>query len=374
MNTWKTIVGLIVTSVLSANLYAQSLTCEEQLNEAQAEFEAGRFYSIPGMLKGCIDRGFSDEQRQRAFLLLTQTYLLMQDPIGAENSYLKVLEANPEYETNPDVDPIDVVYLSKKFTAAPIFSIYGKGGANISIARVINEIYLNEKVGSTPKDEYAIRTGWQAGVGLDWTISPRLGLATEVNLFNTSYRRTRSGVFGRDILESTEQQYAVSCPLLFKYTHVNNSNIKPYGYVGYAANLLLSARLKVIAQNRDENPDAETDNVSTENYESPNQDFKRLRTPINHSILVGGGARLKRGLNYLFVDVRYAFGLTNIINKDRVFQSSEITTSGYVDDFLRLDNLSLSVGFVYPIYKPRAVKRVRTKGILRKIKKRSNEE
>ena len=34
MNIWKTIVGLIVTSVLSASVYAQSITCEEQLNAA----------------------------------------------------------------------------------------------------------------------------------------------------------------------------------------------------------------------------------------------------------------------------------------------------------------------------------------------------
>jgi hypothetical protein len=374
MTTWKTIVGLIVTSVLSANVYAQSLTCEEQLNAAAAEFEAGRFYSIPGMLKGCIDKGFTNEQRQRAFLLLTQTYLLLQDPIAAEDSYLKVLRANPEYETNPDVDPIDVVYLSKKFTAAPIFSLYGRAGANMSVARVINSIYLNERVGAKPHDEYTIRTGWQFGAGLDWSINQQLGLSTEVNIFNTSYRRTRSAVFERDNLESTDQQYSLSFPLLFKYTHKNKNRIKPYAYVGYALNLLLSDRLKVIAENRDENPDAETNNVSTETYESPNQNFKDIRTSLNHSILIGGGARLKRGLNYWFVDLRYAVGLTNIVNKDRVFQTNEISRSGHVDDFVRLDNLSLSVGFVYPMYKPRAVKKVRTKGILRKIKKQTNDE
>ena len=373
MNVWKTIVGLIVTSALSVNLLAQG-TCEEQLNAAAAEFEAGRFYSIPAMLKPCIDKGFSNEQRQRAYLLLTQTYLLLQDPIAAEDSYLKVLRSNPEYETNPEVDPIDIVYLSKKFTAAPIFSIYGRAGANTSVARVISSIHTNESSSVTSKDKYSFRPGFQAGVGVNWHVIDRFSLTAELNLLNASYRRTRTNVFGKDNLESTDQRNSLVIPLMIKYTHKNSSNLKPYGYVGYSLELLLSDKLKVISQNRDENPDDEIGNVSTETYESPNRNYNDIRTRLNRSFLLGGGVQLKRGLNYWFVDLRYSFGLTNIVKKESVFNTEEIYRSGYVDDFLRLDNLSFSVGFMYPLYKPREVRKARTKGILKKIKKGSNEK
>ncbi len=373
MNIWKTIVGLIVTSVLSASVYAQSITCEEQLNAAAAEFEAGRFYGIPGMLKPCIDKGFSNEQRQRAFLLLTQTYLLLQDPISAEDSYLKVLRANPEYETNPDVDPIDVVYLSKKFTAAPIFSLHFRVGGNTSVARVISSLHTYTGPDVTPDDTYSLRAGLQFGGGADWHITNLISLSGELNLISTSYRRTRSYIFGRDILESTDQQTSLIFPLMVKYTHKNNSLIKPYGYLGYSLNLLLSDKLRVVSQNHDENPDPEVGNLTTETYVSPSRDFTGIRTRLNRSFVVGGGARLKKGLNYWFVDLRYAFGLSNIVNTKTVYETEEIGRSGYVDDFLRLDNVSLSVGFVYPLYKPREVKKARTKGILRKIKKQTNE-
>lgn len=369
MNIWRTIVGLIVTSVLSASVYAQSITCEEQLNAAAAEFEAGRFYGIPGMLKPCIDKGFSNEQRQRAFLLLTQTYLLLQDPISAEDSYLKVLRANPEYETNPDVDPIDVVYLSKKFTAAPIFSLYGRAGGNTSVARVINSLHTYTGPGGTPEDKYSLRAGIQVGVGTDWHVANNISVSGELNFSSASYRRTRSNIFRRDILESTDQQTSLVFPLMVKYTHKNNSPIKPYGYLGYSLNLLLSDKLKVISQNQDENPDPEVGNLTTETYVSPTRDYTGIRTRLNRSFVVGGGARLKKGLNYWFIDLRYAFGLSNIVNKKTVYETEEIGRSGYVDDFLRLDNVSLSVGFVHPLYKPREVKKMRTKGILRKIKK-----
>ncbi len=374
MNIWKTIVGLIVTSVLSATVFAQSITCEEQLNAAAAEFDAGRFYGVPFMLKPCIDKGFTTEQRQRAFLLLTQTYLLLQDPIAAEDSYLKVLKANPEYQTNPEVDPIDVVYLSKKFTASPIFSVYGRAGGNTSVARVINSIYIYESPGGSPKDKYTLRPGLQFGVGVDWHAIDRFSLSAELNLVNASYRRTRIGIFGRDNLESTDQQNSLVFPMMIKYTHKNNSDnsskIKPFGYFGYSVNLLISDKLKVISDNMDKSPDSE----STETYESPSRNYTNIRNRINRSFIVGGGAKLKLGLNYWFVDLRYAFGLTNIVNKERVFETEEILISGYVDDFLRLDNLSLSAGFVHPFYKPRHVKKVRTKGILRKIKKQTNED
>jgi hypothetical protein len=44
----------------------------------------------------------------------------------------------------------------------------------------------------------------------------------------------------------------------------------------------------------------------------------------------------------------------------------------YVDDDFRIDNLAISVGYVHPLYKPRKLKKARTKSVLRKIQK--NEE
>src|SRR4051812_28440872 len=87
--------------------YAQVDDCEETLRQAQAEFNAGHFYGISAILKPCIDNGFTKEQQQRAYLLLTQTYLLIDDPTAAEESYLKLLRANPEFETDILRDPID---------------------------------------------------------------------------------------------------------------------------------------------------------------------------------------------------------------------------------------------------------------------------
>ncbi len=370
MNIWKSIVGLIVTSMLSASLWAQGNTCEEQLNAATAEFDAGRFYGVPAMLKPCIDKGFTREQRQRAYLLLTQTYLLLEDPIGADNSYLELLRANPEFLPDTALHQIEVVYLSKRFTASPIFSIFGRIGGNTSVSRVIEQVYTYSSLNSTPNDKYILRPGWQFGLGGDWNITDLISLSAELNYSLTAFKRERTGIFGKDLLESTDQQNWLTVPVMIKYTD-NLGQIRPFGYIGYSMNFLFSDKLKVTYQNRDENPDDEIGNVSTETYESPNRNFTKNRNDFNPSVFLGGGIRVKRGLNYFFADLRYSVGLTNIVKEDEVFNTEEIYRSGHVDDFLRLDNLSLSVGYVYPIYKPRKLKKAKTKGILRRIKKTS---
>lgn len=371
MNVWKSIVGLIVTSMLSIPLWAQGNTCEEQLNAATAEYDAGRFFSIPSMLKPCLDKGFTREQRQRAYLLLAQTYLLLEDPIGADNSYLELLRANPEFLPDTALHPIDVIYLSKKFTADPIFAVYAKIGGNTSIARVINSLYTYSSPNFPTRDKYKLMPGFQIGGGGDWNFYERLSLTAEVNYSLTTIKRIRTGIFGKDELESTDRQNWVTVPLMLKYTD-NIGKYRPYGYVGYSISYLLSDNLKVKYNNNDYNPD-DVENLSSETYESPNRKYIDARNKINQSIVLGGGIRVKTGLNFWFVDLRYSMGLNNLVKEDEVFNTDEIARSGYVDDFLRIDVLSLSVGYVLPQYNPRKLKKARTKGILKRIKKQADE-
>ena len=99
----------------------QNSSCQEVLQQARESFDAGNFYEIPAKLKPCLDRGFNRSQRIQAYYLLTRTYLMIDDPISAENSYLELLRLDPEYDIDEDQDPIDIVYLSRKFTTTPIF-------------------------------------------------------------------------------------------------------------------------------------------------------------------------------------------------------------------------------------------------------------
>ena len=87
---------LIFFSISISSLAQNDTECEQALNQAQDEFDAGHFYGLPSILNDCITK-FSKEQSVRAYLLLSQAYLLIDDPIAAEDSYMKLLSADPEY-------------------------------------------------------------------------------------------------------------------------------------------------------------------------------------------------------------------------------------------------------------------------------------
>ena len=97
---------ICLSGILVGNpiLWAQS-KCDPEatLTLATEEFNAGHFIELPTILNPCLKtKSFTNEQLVRAYQLLTQAYLILDDPQSAEKSYLSLLEANPEYVSNPD--------------------------------------------------------------------------------------------------------------------------------------------------------------------------------------------------------------------------------------------------------------------------------
>lgn len=355
---------------------AQIDDCEAQLNRATEEFNAGHFSAIAAILKPCIDQGFSREQRQRAYLLLTQTYLLMDDPIGAESSYLELLLANPEFEADPIRDPIDVVYLSKRFTAAPIFSLFGRLGINLSPVHLIQAVNIT---GDQVQNKYTLRPGWLADVGLEWHPYEKISFRVELQYAHTTYKRTQSGLFeNTSRTELIDRQNWGNIPISIKYTHYQGA-LSPYAYIGYAVNILFSDKASLTL----------TDEQPLNITESPVLNYSPRRNVFNRSLLTGIGIQYKFSLDYIFVDIQYAWGQTNLFNYEEAYfdydkhagpdyVSESLLASGEpafrfasVDNFFRLNNLCFSVGYIHPLYKPRKLRKARTKSILRSIRKQA---
>ena len=90
------------------------------------------------------------------------------------------------------------------------------------------------------------------------------------------------------------------------------------------------------------------------------------------------GLKKKIGLNYLFAEIRYSFGLSNIVSVKNLYADNRsdqkyidsldpVFRYGHVDDYIRIDNVSFSIGFIHPIYKPRKIKRPRTRSVMNEI-------
>jgi hypothetical protein len=206
---------IILFFVIAAPAIAQN-ACELTLTKAQEEFDAGRFHGVPGLLKECLEKNQNREWEQRAYLLLAQTYLLLEDPVNADESYLKVLQANPEFVTDETRDPIDLVYLSKKFTATPIFSVSGKFGVNTSIMRVIHDVTMSSASGEEISQKYTWNIGWQAALGIDYHYSSRIAFGAEAMTAFTSFTHNSKGLFetGNYSLAFTDKQTWIALPLV----------------------------------------------------------------------------------------------------------------------------------------------------------------
>lgn len=359
---------------------AQQTDCEETITRATDEFNAGHFYSIPAILSECLN-SFTRDQKQRAYLLLTQTYLLLDDPIGAEKSYLEILRANPEFVADEQLHPIDVVYLSKRYTATPKFSLFVRGGSNVSPARVIRDLDLMEDA----KEKYTLRAGYHFGVGGEYSIDDHLRFRLELNYLHTAYRSEAINYFGWDTKAFIDRQSWFNVPLYVVYSdHIGQ--YRPYVYAGYSFFKMFGDRASItltkVTTKMPDDGEGEEQRESLQE-ESPDFDFRKRREELNQSMIFGGGVKYKIGLDFLFVELRYGIGLKNIVKPDQSFgdytydqtsdkwieSSSPGLEYAHRDDYLRLDNLSFTVGYVRPLYKPRALKRARTKGVLRKMNK-----
>ncbi|MEQ9413918.1 MAG: outer membrane beta-barrel protein [Cyclobacteriaceae bacterium] len=363
----KSAIVAIILSFFTLTSYGQETGCLQTLTLANEEFSAGRFFGIPSLLKECIERGFTTEQRVQAYYLLAQAYLILDDPIAAEDSYLKLLKADPEFVATPENDPIDLVYLSKKFTATPIFTPHFRVGGNVSMVRTIHEINT-EPYPVNRKNKF--RPGFQFGGAIEWNLNDNLSLGSGLMFAFKSFKIEKSAISIDDRQELIERQSWFDIPLYVKYRD-NLGKIRPYGYAGVSVNALIGSRVEL----RLENVSSLGSQVPTE---GPNEKVGYKRIFLNRSLLVGGGVYYKVGRNFIFGDIRYMAGLNNLVNIKTNYEnedggfSQDLSRYRWVGDYYRLDNVSLSIGFVKPLYNPRKIKRVNTRKVMRDISKEDN--
>jgi opacity protein-like surface antigen len=227
--------------------------------------------------------------------------------------------------------------------------------------------------GPTPVEtKYRLQGGYQLALGVDWNITDQIALAGEVSYMSTSYQKVQSRRFGLDIEEFTDRQKWIRAPISVKYMD-KVGQFRPYGMLGYSLNLLTADKGEIVIKNQNKSANPGESNTITE-AQSPTLNFTDQRRFLTHSFFVGGGVRYKWKLDYLFAEMRYSFGMNRITDEKKIFDSPNVYQYGHVDDYFRMDHLSVSVGFIRPLYKPRKLKKARTRGLLNMLKKKKNEE
>jgi hypothetical protein len=220
---------------------------------------------------------------------------------------------------------------------------------------------------------------------VDWNINDHFSLGLEGNFALTGFERVLTNGVDNDKTLIQGSQVWLDFPLYAKYSFTLNNNWRPFVYSGVAASYLVSATNQF--NYTDNKP-----NGSSLVAEGPSESVTNQRKRMAFSWVMGIGTRYKIGKNYVYVDLRYMAGLTNLADQSSIYYqdpfsidpaqvgnrnaylSTNVTRYHYVSDLFRMDNLSVSFGFVKPLYNPRKVKKARTKGVARTIRKKGGED
>ena len=344
---------LLTTSVVSAQ------NCAQTLRLAQSTYDQGRLHELPGLMKGCLsDRnkdGFSKQEKVTAYKLLTMAFLYLEEPEKADSSMLMLLKTEPFFEPNKEVDPEEFIGLYKTFRTKPIFTIGVKVGPNISMANIMSNYYT--AASSIGSSEYSTKIGLQLGLVVEkdlfqnsrGKILPRLTAAPEIIFTPRTFGIAVANALTSDKggneakFEALENQSWIDLNALVQYKlKKDRSRFNTYVTAGPAISYLLSATRQEVFTRK-------SGNVTS----GPDIPIEASLNKLVFSVVVGVGAKLRLGSVYLTADVRYQYGLSNIVKTSA--RTNYQNTFDYANQFndYSINNIAVMIGGSKPIFRPK---------------------
>jgi hypothetical protein len=319
--------------------YSQQTGCAFTLQEAENYYEMGMLDTIPSMLRSCINSdGFDDEELSRAYKLLILTYLFEDYQEMADLTTLKFLEKFPEYTVKP-TDPIEFSYLLNTYKTIPTFSMGITGGLNYSFIRIMEPYSMNGDGDYTGKYS-ASGFNFQVGVLLKKYINENLDVNLKILYATAGFDYEMDQLDYK--ISYLEKQSMISCPLTISYNFLFGK-IKPFVQAG----INFDYKFDIIADFSKEY----TGNFVSENLKDSDLDILQDRKPFNLSAILGGGVSYDIKKGSLLLDVRYQLGFLNVVNTENRYDDFKWSNYNYIDDDFAMNNLFISVGYIYPFYK-----------------------
>jgi hypothetical protein len=157
-------------------------------------------------------------------------------------------------------------------------------------------------------------------------------------------------LFGYESLSFNEQQTHIQLPVLASYSIKNDKWFRPFVQAGFSMDALLNATANVTRI--DQTNDVELKKEVT----GPSISLNAQRRRLNYNALIGGGITYTRGKNIMIVDFRYSFGLLNAVKPRNRYTNTELIFKyGYMDNDIRINAVSISVGYVIPVFSPKKI-------------------
>ncbi len=357
MTTKKCIVGFLLVFVCSYG-YAQTSTCAQTLRLARSTYEQGRFHEIPALLENCLASGdsrFTKQERVEALRILTLAYLYQEEPELADETMIRLLNTDHFYEPNVNVDPAEFTALYATFRTDPVFAIGVKFGANNTYPAAMSNFYVGSA--SIGNGEYSPIFNIQFGASFEKKLFggkknsklSRLTAAPEIMLSNHSFS------YANEVLTTNDQTGDPYSRIDVKYSQsrldlnglvqyqLKESTINPYIMAGPGISYLMKTDAEMETQFPFEG------SVVT----GPSVDVTDTFNALDYTAIAGAGLKFKFGEIYLAADIRYKYGLTNLINKSSRSNSEATFDYGSVPNDMRQSSVIVNIGFTWPYFNPK---------------------
>lgn len=335
----KQILLVIIPFLIPWNLLAQE-DCSILLRHAQKYYEDGIIEEVPGLLKGCLENGFTKEEKVEAYKLLILCSIYEDNIEQADQQMLTFLKANPEYEINTSVDAAEFIHFLKSYKTSEVISLGFTLGTNFT------NPYYRELFGVENTESY--NTDY-TNSGFGFIVGPSFSRPVfqvfEVNvsfLFGQKKFAYTTDVTDFSPLETIETHNCLEFPVSVSYFRYGNKAFKPFITAGLNTSYLLNVSSDISRTYTEGNND---------NITGTNIDFSENRNNLLFGAILGAGIEFKFNKGSVNALMRYNFGINTITNNEQRYTDLDQLFKYYlIDDKIILNNLYFSVSYMYPLY------------------------
>ncbi len=353
----KKIFLFLFLCLINSLIFAQD--CKDILQRAEVAYKKGHLNDVKEILnQECIDVLPSNEDKEKAYYLVTLSNLYLKDVEAAKESMLKILHQNPEYICDP-ISPVAFQKFYNSFKTTPFIVLGAKAGGNFSQIK-------SEKVYSLDDSKTAQEGTYTSSVGLNIQVFVKLPIYKRIELrleagfkqINYSFKNRQ---FGYSTIKFTEKQSVIEIPIIVKYNFGNNYNFKrrsknilqslnPYVVGGISTTYLLASKGNIFREDK-----LLTNGLST--LTSPDYNLKSMRNTFAVYGVGGIGIEFKKNRSIFTLECRYNYGFTPIIKSSARYDNQDMLLSyGYIDSDIKFRNIMITAGYAIPLYRPKQIR------------------
>ena len=156
---------------------------------------------------------------------------------------------------------------------------------------------------------------------------------------NDDVTATSPAVFSQD--PNLLKQSWLDLNLLVQYK-LSESKFNPYISIGPGIGYLLTSSNNIATQV-----------VNQGAITGSDIDTKTSYNPLAYSAIISVGSKIRLGSFYLTSDVRYQYGLNNVVNASSRSNPVALFDYGFVPPNYRQNNLTINFGLVVPYFSPK---------------------